>query len=282
MQQILNAGLSYYVSYGSWPAQMSDLQGTFLPTAPMMSPWGEQYMISVTSTQQPLFYVWTKITTASATATASSATAAANIIAGTLPLSYTTTDSSGTSKIPPVEGSKCDETSTACYVVSSVNIPGQNLNNARAVNFAGIYHHGACVPVPLCPTTMTPQIMVVPVAVSGVNDPGSSDVYPISSFTAYATPTNNTPLNLTPPDCEPKSRLYNPSGACTPDSNSTTAAQAYWRVCLNVVTEKGDVSVTNTSTTLTDLWGKNVTLMAITRCAAKNEPAGSSFDMYSN
>jgi prepilin-type N-terminal cleavage/methylation domain-containing protein len=265
MQQILNAGLAYYVANGSWPTALTDLQGTYLPpsSVKLVNPWGNSYQISSTA---QLFYVWTQTTTV----TTSSASAAANVIAGTLPLAYT----SPTAGTPPPAGTSCT-TQNSCYVVASVNIPGQNLNNARAVNFAGLYHHGACVPVPSCPVdangnTMSPQIFVVPVSVSGLNDtnsgsPANQNVYPISSFTAYATS----------PATNPNACTGGTQVSCSPIN--PVAGATYWRVCLQVVTEKGTVS-SNTSAN----WGQYVTLMAITRCAISNEPSGSGFTVYSN
>ena len=61
------------------------------------------------------------------------------VIAGELPVAYVS-DKYGD---PYVSGN--------VYVTAQVTTPGQNLNNARSVNFVGIYHNGACVPVPNCP-----------------------------------------------------------------------------------------------------------------------------------
>ena len=275
MQQILNAGLAYYVANGKWPANLdTDLRtGYYLPptTVPLVNPWpgGGAYIIGTqaSSGSPPLFYVWTTVTASSASG---SAGAAANVIAGGLPLAYATSNSGS----PPTPGGACG-TAATCNVVAAVNIPGQNLNNARAVNFTGIYHHGACVPVPQCPVdssgqTMRPEIMVVPVSVSGVNDSGNTNVYPITSFTGYAL--GNTPLDATPLGCTGSTS----TPLCTA-SNNGTVATAYWRVCMKVITEKGDVQSTRS-----DLWGVDVTLLAITRCAVNNEPAGSNFSVYSN
>ena len=287
MQQILNAGLAFYVANGAWPNDMACLQGLggtdlgcsnsstqYLPN-PFVSPWGQNYSIASNTTNSAigpqLLYVYTPITAQTA---AGAAYANARIIAGTLPLAYTSSKN-GT---PPDPAADCTPSSLTCNVVASVNIPGQNLNNARAINFAGLYHHGGCVPVPECPvdasgTTMTPQVMVVPVQVSGVNDAGTDNVYPISSFTAYARA--SAPLDTSPPNCD-NSTSYNTSSDCTQEMTGP-AAKAYWRVCLQVVTEKGDVQ-----TTRNDNWGVNATLMAVTRCAVSNESAGSTFQVYSN
>ncbi|MBV9576287.1 MAG: prepilin-type N-terminal cleavage/methylation domain-containing protein [Gammaproteobacteria bacterium] len=270
MQQILNAGLSYYVANGSWPPTVSCLQGSggggcsgstvYLPTS-ITSPWsgGAYNVYSSTS----LFYVYTTVTTLTAVNSGN----IARIIAGSLPLAYVS------AAVPPAAATSCGTGVTMCNVITSVNIPGQNINNARSVNFAGLYHHGACVPVPTCPVdasgnTMTPQVMVVPVSVSGVNDANTSNVYPISSFTAYATgPAAN------PPACAS-------TGATQTACSATYTSSTYWRACMQVVTEKGDVSVTNTGTTGANIWGSKVTLLAITRCAVNNEPSGSPFTIY--
>lgn len=261
MQQILNAGLSYYVAHNEWPATMADLQGTYLPpaTVTLKNPWGKDYSIA---SSVSLFYVYTQTESQGS----AGAMAAAKVIAGTLPLAYTT-KAAGT---PPAAGTDCTA-NAPCSIVAAVNIPGQNLNNARAINFAGLYKHGGCVPVPKCPvdtngTTMTPQIFVAPVQVAGTFDGGLSNsnppVYPISSFSAFAVgPT------ASPGACN--------TGGTTPAcSGGGPGTPTYWRVCMQVVTERGLVSATN--------WGDNQRLMALTRCVSDNEPAGSTFDIYAN
>lgn len=287
MQQILNAALAYYVTNGKWPdpVALSTLQGSYLPPGTMKNPWGQDYLLSVyappasppNNIPLPMFYVYTAVRQSGAAT--GSAAATANVIAGTLPLSYATADTSGSTTQPPAEGTPCTASTTTCYVVATVNIPGQELSSARAVNFAGLYKHGGCIPVPQCPTdrqgnaTLTPQVMVVPVSVSGVNDEANpTNVYPISSFTAYAK--GNTPLDASPPECKdggpPATGLD-----CTAGPSIGPTTTAYWRACLQVITERGNVAVDRTSR-----WGDAVTLMAITRCAVSNEPAGSTFDVY--
>lgn len=272
MQQILNGGLAYFVANGSWPTSLQCLQGIGPPAAcsnavylprNLVSPWGGvNYFVNTNSTGT-LFNVYTTISSVSATG---SAPAIANVIAGTLPLSYTSTVA------PPANPVACPTNATNCIVVGSVNVPGQNLNNAKSVNFAGLYKHGGCVPVPSCPavgsgpsgTILTPQVMIIPVSVSGVNDPSSPNVYPISSFTGYARGPAATP---------PRCGNFGTADACNP-VNPTLGA-TYWRACLQVVTEKGEVEVTNTSR-----WGQQVTLLAITRCSSSTEPSGSPFTVY--
>lgn len=266
MQYILNAGLAYYVANGTWPGtntifyntsttSSSPLQPNYLPATPIPNPWGldpsgywHSYNSGFPATTPPnVFQVIVYV------GTTAREQARGNIIAGKLPMGYY--DTSG-------------------YVVSYVNIPGQDLNNATAINFAGLYHHGACVPVPTCPnttaggaTTTSPQIFVMPVSVSGVNDQASNNVYPLSSFTAYSTA----------PAVAPVACTGGTAVACTPINGNAPQSGMYWRVCMQVITEKGDVQATRT-----DMWGQNVTMAAFTRCSISNEPAGSTFSVYSH
>lgn len=280
MQQILNAGLAYYIDNGSWPTpnSISTLQPKYLPSSSIVNPWGQPYQIfsyAVTATNPRLFYVYTTIPVANANS--ASAAAAATAIAGLLPFGYTSKAAGN----PPV-AQAC--TKGNCVAVAAVNIPGQNLNNATAVNFAGLYHHGGCVPVPSCPVDaagvqMVPQIMVVPASVSGVKDPDSTNVYPISSFTAYATSNRGAafPTDKSPPACDKSTSLLTPICQIDPVNDQGTAA--YWRVCLQIVTAAGDVQVPTRSN---DRWGQYITLLAITRCAPVTEAAGSAWSIYNS
>lgn len=269
MQQILNAGLSYYVANGQWPADLPTLQGTYLPpsTVALNNPWGQTYSIASSTTSPQLLYVYTSINVVSS----KGAYAAANSIAGTLPLAYTSNDSAGT---PPSAGSPCTTSDTTCYVVAAVNIPGQNLNNASAVNFAGLYHNGACVPVPDCPvdksgTTMTPEIIVAPVQVTGASDTTDvNNIYPISSFTAFAIGPASAPT-----ECS--------AGEGAPTCTGGSPSNQFWRVCLQVNTENGILNHTLT-TTGNSTWGQQQTVMAITRCSITNEPSGDPFTSFTN
>jgi hypothetical protein len=124
---------------------------------------------------------------------------------------------------------------------------------------------------------MVPQVMIVPVVVSGVNDTtaGSGSVpntYPISSFGGYAMG----PPSANPPACD----SAGPAIACGTNPVTDLPGTTYWRACIRVVTEKGDVSQTNLGSG-TNAWGGSQTLMAITRCAVSNETAGSPFSVYS-
>jgi prepilin-type N-terminal cleavage/methylation domain-containing protein len=272
MQQILNAGLSYYVANGKWPVKISDLQSSpaYLP-ATFKSPWGKGYFIANTPA---LFYAYTQIESAS---TSGSAFANASVIAGTLPLGYTSRETPIAGS-PPSASSLCSPGNRDCTVAASVNIPGQNLNNATAVNYAGLYHSGACVPAPECPVdkdgkTMIPQIFVVPVQINGVNDnpSGTPNVYPISSFAAFAQTQFGGNPGPKPQACPGSSS----GNTCNISGGTPSPSDRYWRVCIAATTEKGSVSPTNPN------WGKyEGIVMAITRCAVNNEPTGSGFDVW--
>jgi competence protein ComGC len=289
MQQILNAGLSYYVSQGKWPDNLDTLkQAGYLPSTLGKAAYGGSYVAAPSGTPANTFDV--KITADKA--------ATALVIAGALP-------------IASVVGK---------VVTASVQIPGQNLNNARSVNFGSLYHHGACVPVPSCPTGMKAEILAVPSGVSGVNDlptktqqpdgsyppcststiinPDGTKVtgdcayinsYPITSFSASATITASGADNR-PPSCNngvPATCYDNvpgAAGAWTP----VAATGKYWRVCLSVVTEKGTVSLTGvTAGTGRDpgiFWAQAMgTILVVTRCTPSGgEPSGSTLNVWSN
>lgn len=286
MQQVLNAALSYYVDNGTWPCitntlpaplcisdgtpyELTVLQagGKYLPATGFVSPWnGVTYKMSVPVTKS-LFSVSVTLPTMA------NQWAIATYIAGKLPLAKI----DATCLPPPAAPA------ATCSVTAYVGIPAQSLNNASAVNFSGLYHHGGCVPVPTCPvdnktgTAMTPQIFVIPVSVSGVNDTGSNNVYPLTSFTAYAVGGTNT----TPALCKDASSIGGDD--CT-DINGTSdvGVTKYWRACLQVVTSLGDVSTTRTDVAAASLWGQSVTLAAYTRCGISGEPAGSTFSVFGN
>ncbi len=280
MQQILTAGLAYYTSYGSWPggacayASSSTSNGTawgnlssltttgYLPSTLSVNSYGYGFSITCDSITNNVFYVVTRINN----------TANALVVAGELPVAYLS-DQYG------------NPSSTGPYITAQVTTPGQNLNNARSVNFSGIYHNGACVPVPSCPgynpvtnactsggtNCMTPQIMVTPVSASGVNDNGSTSIYPIASFTAYAYGPSATPKDC-PTGTVPTACSFGTTGI-------PTTSGVYWRVCLQVITSKGTVATTNTGTGAS-AWGQYATLMVITRCTPPNEPYGSDFTVF--
>lgn len=263
IQYLLNAGLTFYVANGRWPDPVNtaiiltagtptELKPDYLPDVSITSPFnGFRYELLHVSDANPAWGVpGNTFVVIGYVGKNTKQREIAKIIIGRLP--FATYESS----------------SGAIYAY--VGIPAQSLNNATALNFAGIYHHGACVPVPTCPVdgvgssvTMVPQVFVAPVSVSGVNDNGNTNVYPISSFTAYATGGTDS----APPPCA--------NATVTPACTGGGANNMYWRVCLQVVTERGDVASTRT-----DNWGQNVTMSAFTRCAPATESSGSGFNIY--
>jgi len=159
----------------------------------------------------------------------------------------------------------CDGTAN-CYVMGYVNIPGQNLNNARSINFAGIYYNGACVPAPVCPegTSMKPQIIVSPASVSGLYEgytPGTDNpVFPISSFTAFA---KGDPSDFDKvPSCTDTA-----FEVCNDKNGDPLPTGKYWRVCLEVITAKGKISGTSSTK-------ESGSISVTTRCVPEEEPAG--------
>ena len=284
MQQILNAGLAYYVENGQWPSQLSALEGKYLPSTPLTNSWGQPYQIyryPVTTTNPRLFYVYT--TVAGAAGSTSAATAARRI-AGLLPLSYVSARP-GVSGLPPAQGAANDCDKGNCMVVGMVNIPSQNINRATAVNFAGVYRHGSCVPVPRCAmdstdTFLKPQIFVVPISVKGTGFWGATlapdrEVYPLVGFTAYALGDNGnaTPTGKSPPLCKDDIGKPDPDPCRLENLHNDANTSAYWRVCLQMVSQSRDSNKQYGSSA----WMKQTAMMAITRCAPRNEAAGSVF-----
>lgn len=279
VEQILNAGLSYYLSFGAWPTKVADLQTKlFLPSGTIRNAWGQSFTIGDNGSTPGSGTLFSVCTTIQGTQSFSAST----IIAGRLPLASATKGGSSSDPCPNTTGTPiaCSAGDQTCTITSSVNIPGQNLNNARSINFAGIYHNGACVPAPACPnTTMLPTIMAVPVSVSGINDSSApTTIYPLSSFTAYVIGTSasdDTPtgkpgdcVNGTPTDC------YFEQGG-----TKLSSSGKYWRVCMRIITEKGTITYDNNN--------KDAgIILALTRCVPQTEyntPSahGSQFTVFS-
>jgi len=285
-EQILNAGLAYYINNSAWPATIDDLKtGGYLPNKTNINnAWGGSYTF-YNNTTTGTFSICSAINGRLIGTSYTSATQA-SIISGRLPMAFVASDS-----CPATMPSPATCASTTCAVVSTVNIPGQNLNNARSINFAGLYHNGACVPAPVCPnaynsatnpTGMKPSIMVIPVSVSG-NYYGGTDVYPLSSFTAFAVGSTNA-SNTGDPVLQP-GQCTVPTSPVACDIGGTGGGQftsgTFWRVCLDVVTEKGRIYQQTSGPTPWSVWDPNSgTIMAITRCLPNNEPAGSAFNVF--
>lgn len=277
LQQVLNAGLAYYVGNSAWPAAglASTLVPTYLTGNFANNLWGNPFNIGFSpgsaTTPPALFFVYTQIGPTSSTNTTNGEALA---IAGRLPMGYTATIVTAS---PPAQAT-CT-VGAVCYVVAAVNIPGQNLNNASAMNFAGLYHPGACVPVPTCPVdalgaSMVPEVFVVPVSVSGLNDPGNRNLYPISSFTAYATSASATPSLCSTDYTGTSDGATSTAGTGCNTMTGTAASGQYWRACLQVVTAKGNVSSTNPS------WDNLGYVAAFTRCSKTNEASGSTMAIF--
>jgi competence protein ComGC len=262
--QVLNAALAYYINKSRWPGSLSDLQTDgYLPSGiNIINPYGSGFAFANKS-DTGVFSVCSDLP-----ATPKNVTNA-KIIAGRVPMGFVTI-----APCASASGSFATGCTTSCAVVASVNIPGQNLNNARSVNFTGIYHNGACVPAPYCPTNMTAAIIVAPVQVSGTYDGGGAGiVYPLNSFSAYAvgTSASNSKPSTSPGKC---TNANDTSAGCDfTDGGPNVAGLLYWRVCLNVVTARGPIS----GSTWDDTSG---TVMAITRCVPSGEPIGSGFTVF--
>lgn len=293
IQQVSNAGLAYYVANNRWPDKLSDLQGSYLPSDSFdfLSPWGKTFQLSHGTGITPL-YVYTDVLNESN----------ARLILGKLPLGFVT-GTAPTAQSPQVVN--C-EAGKPCYIVSSIVIPPQSLNAESAINFASIYHSGACVPVPKCPRgkngqPMHPEISVVPVSMSGINDISFEELRdkcvsdgqgyydcdglranPITAFSARAIGPVNYPSQK-PAQCDsdiPDSKGSN----CYQDyppygSGKEVPPGYYWRICLSVSTTKGLVQPKwpGLETAGHAGWG-NATgaLLAVTRCVADDEDKGSS------
>jgi len=290
-QQILSASLNFYNDHGSWTkctdadecifktgGNIPLLMEGYVPDQDYTSLWpggvdptNDTY-IQFSAPSNPRFRVCIPINAGSASR------AIAETIASRLPLGTTTQTTNAAEpcdqNMVPVP---CTDPALPCRVVTTVQVPGQNLNNARSINFGGVYHNGACVPVPDCPGGMKAQIFVSPVSVSGLSEglnlsTSSGEVVPLSSFTAYVKPSPDPATGAVGPEnCTDTS--YAP---CYQDNASTLLPPGnYWRVCLDIVTEKGQISGTK--------WVKESgSVAAITRCVPDNEPSGSEFDLFIN
>lgn len=264
MQQILNAALSYYVDNSAWPTTLGDLRTNhYLPNAgnPLpfsTTPWfSGPYTLAISNDR--VFYVVAAIP---ANMQNPNANSVALSIAGLLPLSYTAT-TAGTLTTAPAAGA-C--TAATCFVAAGVNIPGDNLNNMGGIKFAGVFHHGDCVPTPQCPANTTPEIYPVVASATGLYDT-ANDVYPITSLSAYYVPDQA----VNPVNCDTGGgTLQNDNCQARQNGNPN---QLFWRVCLSVLTQRGASTFTDLATTRA-----NGAIMAFTRCKPKTENSGSPFN----
>ena len=349
IQQVLNAGMAFYITNGYWPSQtsasaacgqaasISTLQNAnYLPLYFNPPYIGATYTVSCNASSG------TFSVTLTLPVTYPNATAITAMIAAKVPLSSTsfTTPVTGVAPVAPVlpipaqyqvtgqSPYQCNCTTSwgntscqTCYqpiyslvpgtgtsgssgsagvtavaggfnVTAQIILPSQTLNSAHAISFAAYYHHGGCVPAPTCPTNMAPDILVVPVALYGLNDLSTdSTYYPLYGFTAYANGGANTSSSIpnSTPDvasnvadcenpgvatqCNSTCASGGPGGTCTPIA--TVSTQLYWRVCLMVRTEKGVVGQQAGSA-----WAQYATILALTRCVPANEKSGSDFTVW--
>ena len=259
MQAVMTAASAYFVANNTWPSVSTLQTAGYLPPGNIVTAWGNA--ISFTGSGQA--------GQVKATLTGTKATVNASIVAGLLPMA----------------------TSSSGLITAYLTIPGQNLNNAMAVNYGAVYYSGSCVPQPNCPSGMVASLMVMPVAVTGIQgspggctsaqDPNSCNsmsVSPVTSFRAFYTGASGS-YGLSPPDCEITGNPNNvacifPGGTTTAETN---AASNYWRVCLEVVTTTG-LSYPSSGDTYAYNEGKLMgNILAVTRCQPANgdTPSGS-------
>jgi prepilin-type N-terminal cleavage/methylation domain-containing protein len=256
MQAVMTAASAYFVAYNAWP-NIAGLQSAgYIPPGTIASAWGNAITLSGSG----------QTATVSTTLTGTAATANAGVVAGMLPMAKN------------VSGA----------ITAYLTIPGQNLNNAMAVNYGAVYYSGSCVPQPNCPSGMTASLMVMPVAVTGIqgspggctssqdpNSCSSMSVSPLTSFRAFYTGSGSS--GASPPDCE---ITGNPNAvACVFPGGATETNQAanYWRVCLEVVTSTG-LAYPSASDTYAYNEGKLMgNILAVTRCmpSGGDTPSGS-------
>jgi prepilin-type N-terminal cleavage/methylation domain-containing protein len=287
IQEVLNAGMTYYVANGFWPHQPSHtdyfvFQSELVTKNYLPSPFRADPYVNAVSDYGNNNYLLSDDTKTFKVFAPVPTLLEAQIIAGMVPGGFVRTSGAN-----------------IFYAAGQVSIPGQNLNNARSVNFANIYSSGGCVPAPVCPATMVPQILLTPVSVSGVYETptcsSSSDpttctnviTYPVSSFTAYAKGTGANNLPIAPGSGNPTNCDGSGGSACSLPGSAPLdpATTKYWRACLGVFTSKGKVAPSANSNQ-GRLMGN---ILAITRCAPANStgtitesPTGSPISVYSN
>lgn len=296
LQEILNAGLAYYTDKNNWPADLTALQvdGKYLPNTPLLNSWGKNYLVT-SRIGVGMLYVKTDVLNA----------VNAQAIIGKLPLAFMTSSTAN-----PPQPSEC-EAGKPCFVIASVNIPGQNLNTATAVSFGSIYHNGACVPSPDCTinkngAVMHPEIIVIPVAVAGMNAPipagtqcrldaqghyicdGPFVVNALTSYSATAIgdeqgrPVGGRGRLRACYGSEFQVCYSDMTASGSPPIAPTVTGKSYWRVCLFADTDKGPVRPTMQAGNRGNYWGQaSGSLFVITRCVYSNEKTGSSFNVWS-
>jgi hypothetical protein len=163
------------------------------------------------------------------------------------------------------------------------------VNWNTAVQFAGVFSTGGCIPAPTCPAGYTAMVTVSSQsaqAVSSVSNCHSSygnscdtvATQPMYSFRTYATGDDNGNAVANPPGCN--NPYYSGGGnAASCGGTSDPSGTAYWRACIVVTDQAGKI---------TPQYGQQAQLMgeivAYTRCELNSgdTPAGSTLDDTSN
>lgn len=291
MQQIANAALSYYVNNGNWPLKNTQCNTTYTEkiagsadpaydaTQPLVA---SLYIFPRNSAFGSPFIVWCDKNNSNAF--------------------YISISSSNASDVNVLTGMFANTTTSGLSTVMKVDVPGQNVYNARGVNAGSIYHSGACVPTPVCPNGMSPQIVIVTSAVNGVANPPAHCTnpkdyttcafitYPVSSYNAYVLGGQSGSSAATLTAC-----TNNTIEPCAQDINNAAVQSGvnYWRVCLQVATQNQGITIqpTNTMTPppagncatqdCSYAWGQAMgNIVAFTRCQPAAENSGANFTVW--
>jgi competence protein ComGC len=228
MSQILSASLAYYVNNGAWPAtgtltsSNALVSSGYIPSNNLTANYYNSVYTLSTNTTSGTFSVATTLKGTLSTLNNINA----GVIAGLIPLG----------------------SSSSATVTGTVNIPGQNLNNAMAINFAGIYNATGCVPAPNCPSGMSPAIYVVPVSVNGdytmpqycssATDPTTCVPAKSSAITGYSAYAVGAPNNGS-------GQFPYTGSAFNPGTNGTIPSTAP-----TIATNVSDCPILNTPTTI--------------------------------
>lgn len=282
-QSILSAAMAYWTDNTKWPASLACLQGSGTTdcTVPYLSttlgtPWGGLYSVVPPpgTTPNGPFRVYFAVGEGLPTKNY----LIASIISNMLPVGVVS-NTVGTAASPPPAATSC---LGLCYVNTSASIPqvvsGGSMDDTGLLKFAGLYHHGACVPAPICTgSNLTAQVYVAAVQITGsygssAGSPVPGQVAPITGFGAYAVGDTSGNPTATPGKCASDTSLT--PAACV-DAGTAPAGTLYWRVCASVSTPLGTLSNANTPN-----WAQNQVLLAVVRCSPQTEAQGSSFSTF--
>lgn len=251
MQQVTQSAVSYFIDNHMWPSNdlsftndgISTLaQENYLPQAMLddngqfISSWGAPYETRLSDSEGRNFLVSVDVGNESY----------ASVLRGMLPMAY-------------IDGTT---------VITSVNVPSYNYNNAQSVSHMGIYNLGACVPEPACPTGMKAQITTTPAGIAGVTsvNPVDKSITPIQSFMAYAYGKNSTDRSPAP---DPLVCPNQNTGNSTCSGGQTGN---YWRACLSGTASGGEI---------VDFSEQNnhaIQILAMTNCVPKGNSSFTQFN----